>query len=216
MSTKIRCSVLLLAIAASLSFVPAVSAGQEGEIASARAGGHLIDVGRELRRQPLVEDALRQHGMRPDRLGRAEERALGETFAALFPEADARWYRLNRTQAAALVYMALGQPGRSGESRRTSRRAACESAAELVGELDDLFGAPRRGQSRLLLPAEQQRIRAQAREILRLSDACGERRLTDATIDLIDLVSDQRAERERVARQVSRLRSLARLAVVSR
>jgi hypothetical protein len=169
--------------------------------------------GRELRRQPLVEQALRGHGFNPARLSTAQERALGETYQELFQDRDPRWERLNRTQATALVYMALVHSGRNRSVTRLPQRTACETVANRIWDLELAFAPPGRGQSRHLSRDEQQLLLAEAREIQRGSAVCGDRRLDEAAHELVELVSSRQPERERVTRQVNRMKSLVRLAV---
>lgn len=169
---------------------------------------------RNLIRQPLVEDALRSYGFRPDRLTRGQERALEDTFSELYPDRDARRQRLNPTQATALVYMALVHPGRRDAAlppRRPIGRA-CELPARMVYELEDYFEAPRRGQPRFLRDREQQQLQASARDLQRQARSCGDFRLTDEATELVRILSERRVEREQIAQQVERMKAVVRVA----
>ncbi len=165
-----------------------------------------------LPRQPMVEDALRSFGYRPELLTRAEERALENTYFELFPDADPRRTRLNRSQATALVYIALVHSNRRDTSSPWRGRQSCEVAARRVYELEDFFTIPGRGQPRYLRRIEQEPLLEEAREIQRLARSCGEYELVDHASDLVSLVSRHRAERELVARQVDRMKAVVRVA----
>ncbi|CAN5875145.1 hypothetical protein BH23GEM7_BH23GEM7_23840 [soil metagenome] len=169
---------------------------------------------RSLIRHPLVEDALRSYGLRSDRLTRAQERALEDTFSELYPDRDARRQRLNRTQATALVYMALVHPGRRDAALPPGRPVgrACEMPARLVYELEDYFDAPRRGQPRYLRDREQQQLQTSARDIQRQARSCGDFRLTDEATALVRMLAERRVEREQVAQQVDRMKAVVRVA----
>jgi hypothetical protein len=213
---NLRYVVMLFTLAAALGAAATTLPAQDAAVEAAAWRDRPVDSwGRELRRQPMVEQALRGHGYNPNRISQAQERALAETYRELFPERDPRWDRLNRTQATALVYMALVHPGRSGSSGRQPQRSACETVATRVWELEDGFAPAGRGQARHLNRTEQEWLLAQAREVQRSAHLCGDRRLEDAAHELTTLLSEQRPDRERVTRQVSRMKSLVRLAMAN-
>jgi len=169
----------------------------------------------DLRRQPALGEALRAHGFRADRLGRSEQRALADMLSELYPHMDPRRDRLTSNQAVALVYVALVHPGTPGRGAWRARRSACESVLAMATEAERAFAAPGRSQPRYLSGGEVQRVRSATREVESDAAQCGDRRLTDASADLTREVSSGRVEREGVARQLARVRSLARLAVAS-
>jgi hypothetical protein len=222
MNTLLGTTIAAAAIAALATLAPstAVHAASASNIGSEPAPGTAVGQQRsalpDLRRQPALEEALRAHGYRPTRLSRAEERALANTLIELFPGFDVRRERLNPTQAAALVYMALVYEGRNVGTGWGSQRAACETVSSRLGDAETAFAAPGRGQPRFLASSEQQRLRSVARDLSQHAEDCGERRLSEAADDLVRLTASQRVEREVAARQVARLRSLARLAIASR
>jgi hypothetical protein len=169
----------------------------------------------DLRRQPAVGEALRAHGFRSDRLGRAEERALAEMMSELYPHLDPRRDRLTANQATALVYVALVRPGTPDRGYGRPRRAACESVMETAAGAERVFATPGRSQPRYLTSVEVQRVRAATRGLEDDALQCGDRRLSDASADLARTLSGGRVEREGVARQLARVRSLSRLAAAS-
>jgi len=221
MNTLLTATIAASAIAALATLAPSTSvhAASASNVGSAPAAGAAVSQQRsalpDLRRQPALEEALRAHGYRSTRLSRTEERGLANTLAELFPGFDTRRERLNPTQAAALVYMALVYEGRNGIGWG-SQRAACETVSSRLGDAESAFAAPGRGQPRFLASTEQQRLRSVARDLSQHAEDCGERRLSEAADDLVRLTASQRVEREVAARQVARLRSLARLALASR
>lgn len=184
---------------------------RSGEVAL--QGSRFNVSGRELARNPLVAEALRSHGLRPERLTRAQERALEQTHSELFPEGVGLRHRLNRTQATALVYMALVHPARRDQAGNWPRRPACERAADRVFELEELFDAPGRGQPRFLRRDEQEALVDEARGIERLARGCGEHRLAEEASQLVSLTSAPRSDREQVARQVQRMKGVVRVAL---
>jgi hypothetical protein len=213
---SLRIVVMLFTLASAPGAAATMLAAQGAAVETAAWRDRSADAwGRELRRQPMVKQALRGHGYNPNRISQAQERALGEAYRELFPERNARWDRLNRTQATALVYMALVHPGRSGSTGRQPRRSDCETVATQVWELEDSFAPAGRGQARHLNRTEREWLLAQAAEVQRSAHLCGDRRLEDAAHELNILLSEQRPDRERVTRQVSRMKSLVRLAMAN-
>jgi hypothetical protein len=162
-------------------------------------------------RQPAVEDALRAHGFRSDRLTRQQTRALEETHRDLFPDHDPRRQRLNRTQASALVYMALVHPleAERGRGARAPGRG-CESTALLVYDLGDLLTEHDRARSIFLSREEQQRLRDGAAEVQRAAVRCGNSRLADEASRLGVLASERMVERDRALRQIRSMKGIAR------
>jgi hypothetical protein len=184
------------------------------DIAASMSRGSGEPWSRLARRQPQVDEALRGFGFRMDRLDRRQERSLDETFQELFPGRDPQFDRLNRTQANALVYMALVHgSARRDEGRLMPRRMVCESAASRVHELETLFAAPGRGQSQMLRRDEQERLSSETREISRLARLCGDDALVDHVDAFASLLDERRVERDRTARHVTRMKTLARAAV---
>lgn len=62
------------------------------------------------RNRVLIDEAARELGVRPSRLTTRQVSALEAAFPRLFPTENPRRYTLNRSQATALVYLALVHP----------------------------------------------------------------------------------------------------------
>jgi hypothetical protein len=157
-----------------------------------------------------LEEAMREHGFRSDRLSNAQMRALDATFRQLFPEQDARRYRLNRTQASALVYMALVQPrDRLGSG---PGRGYCDDLGTLVRRMSDDFLRDNRNRSRYLDRNEQEALLRDAREVEQSARRCDHRSVEEEARTLVRLVSQRTVERDLAIRQIQRLQSIVRTA----
>jgi hypothetical protein len=206
--------VLLLALAAvATGGWQAPLQAQSSDRSATLARGSWEPWQRLMNRQPAVDDALRSHGYRGDRLDRAQERALDDTFVELFPGLNPQWDRLNRTQATALVYMALVHNTGRDPHRGTPRQAFCGTTARRVADLDLLYDPPARGRPQWLRTDEQRRLRAETEEIARLARGCGEVELLDHANAFIAYLSERRTDRERTSRYITRMKTLARVAV---
>jgi hypothetical protein len=167
-------------------------------------------------RQPNLDAALRDQGFRADRLSRAETRALEDAFRQLFPNQHPQRYRLNRTQADALVYIALLQPDERGRGRGgVPGRASCDTAGLIVYELGDMLGDqyrdhPRGRPGTPLTRDEQDELRSGARQIHQLALRCGNRALAEEADALAALAGQRRTDRAQVERQIRRMKTLVR------
>lgn len=183
---------------------PTVSVLQDWHREHAGWGNSDVRITREL------EDALRGHGFRPDRLTRRDMNALDRTFAQLFPEQDARRYRLNRTQASALVYMALVQPRDVVGSR--PGHSFCDDLGSLVRRMSDDFLRDNRNRSRYLDRYERDVLLRDARELEQAARRCDFRSVEDESRTLVRIASQRTVEREQAIRQIQRLQSIVRTA----
>lgn len=138
------------------------------------------------------------------------KRALDATFRQLFPEQDARRYRLNRTQASALVYMALVLPRDVVGSR--PGRAYCDDLGALVRRMSDDFLRDNRNRSRYLDRYEQDVLLRDAREVEQAARRCDHRSVEDEARTLVRIASQRSVEREQAIRQIQRLHSVVRTA----
>ncbi len=184
---------------------PTVSVLQDWQREQVGWGNADVRMSREL------EDALREHGFRSDRLSTAQTRALDATFRQLFPEQDARRYRLNRTQASALVYMALVQP-RDSRYGSTPGRSVCDDLGSLVRRMNDDFLRDNRNRSRYLDQRERDVLLRDARDVEQAARRCDHRSAEDEARTLVRIASQRTVEREQAIRQIQRLQGIVRTA----
>jgi hypothetical protein len=83
-------------------------------LSAARGASAQYDNGRG---RTVLDAALREFGYNPARLRREQVQALDNAMARLFPGPDARRSVLNRSQATAVVYMALVYPRGTARDR---------------------------------------------------------------------------------------------------
>lgn len=183
--------------------------------------------------QALIDQAVRRAGFRPGRLTPGQVDAIEDAWADLLPEANPRRYRLNRAQAAALVYLALvegddryGRPGSGGrydddrydddryDDRPGSgpgfpgggdRLRACREMDERAFEIGNIVDTG--GVTFFLDPQEKERVRNLAREVQRTAVARGDRAVADRAGDVISSVSEALPHKNDVRPRVQALKS---------
>ena len=164
----------------------------------------------------LVEEALADMGV--DYRGADVRRAVQDAFREIVPGASWTRYRLNRAQAHALAFTALGElgytwtaypPGRPRPQRSGDHGYGygCRAASDQLYELA-LF-VPN-GSSLFLSTEEQARVRAGLTEVGREANACGCRELADGALEALrELNETTMPGREDTIRSLNQLRRMA-------
>ena len=134
------------------------------------------------RNHAMVAQAAEAYGFDAGRMTAAQERAIDDAWERLLPGEDSRTYRLNRTQAMAIAYVALvlqAQPGRGGWDEEGPARpgrpgrgrddgGAMDAAIQTIYDLAGVI--PHSTINGVFLSApEKERIRRDAPEIQRLA-----------------------------------------------
>jgi hypothetical protein len=118
--------------------------------------------------------------------------------------------RLNRTQASALVYMALVQPRDVVGSR--PGRSYCDDLGSLVRRMNDHFLRDNRNRSRYLDQRERDVLLRDARDVEQAARRCDHRSAEDEARTLVRIASQRTVEREQAIRQIQRLQGIVRTA----
>lgn len=200
---------------------PAASA----DVAAATATFHRSFGGSSIgtRNRQLLEDALREFGFRPDRLRRADVQAIDRTLAELVPGADRQRYGLNRTQAQAVIYMALVHRRGGGgggwndawddDDRYPSRGGypACRDMEVRAYDLDNaVAGTNDWGAGMFLDQDERRRARELTREVQTLALQCGARGVADRSSELLRLLGENLPNRGQVVRRIDAIKQAIR------
>lgn len=135
----------------------------------------------------LIAQALEDLGVSPD--GRVIEEAVEEAFSELYPRERYSSFRMNRTQARAIAYIAvlLAADGRRGglpDPRPDPRPYGCEEAVEQAYDLVAEIPRDGPGVGLFLDDDEKALIRRMAPDIRRAASGCGCTGLADAALDL--------------------------------
>jgi hypothetical protein len=161
----------------------------------------------------LVEEALSEMGV--DYRGDVR-RAVQDAFRDIVPGAAWTRYRLNRPQAHALAFTALGMlgyewtaypPGRPRPQRPGEYGYGCRAASEQLYEM--ALYVPN-GSSLFLSSEEQARVRAGLTEVGREANACGCRQLADGALNALrELNETTMPGREDTIEAINELRRIA-------
>ncbi|HYE96140.1 MAG TPA: hypothetical protein VD962_08010 [Rubricoccaceae bacterium] len=136
----------------------------------------------------LIAQALEDLGVSPD--GRVIEAAVEEAFSQLYPRERYGSFRMNRTQARAIAYIAVliaadgGRRGPSPVPIPTPGPYGCEEAVERTYDLVAEIPADPPGFGIFLTDDEKAAIRRMAPDIRRAAASCGCTGLADAALDL--------------------------------
>jgi hypothetical protein len=214
---SIRKSLFAAGLALALSALSHLPADAQASIARWRGGGN----------EPLIEQAVRRYGFRPNRLTDAQVRAINDAWTELLGPTTRR-AQLNRTQATAIVYMALVQPyedertggvydaprdddryDRPGGGYQGGRgwSAECDAMEADAYRLGTLVSAPERGNASLFVQEpDKGRARALARRIQEQAVQCRAYAAADRAGDVLTLLSENLPDRADVSRQVDALK----------
>ncbi|HEX8392678.1 MAG TPA: hypothetical protein VF665_10020 [Longimicrobium sp.] len=215
-------SALVLALLL-LGAAPAASHAQ-----SSYGGG----VERVSRLDSQLENALRYYGYEPYRLTRDQSYALDRARTELLGAGTGR-RALSRTQATAIVYMALVFPreqgrydrqgrgygdyeGRGGYDRpnggygREPRRGRCVEVEAQAYELGNVVSGSARDGGLFVNDPEKGQARSLARRIQQGAVQCGRSDAADVAGEIIEELSRPLPERSGIARQVAELKSALR------
>jgi hypothetical protein len=143
----------------------------------------------------LVEEALDDMGV--DYRGADVRRAVQDAFREIVPGASWTRYRLNRAQAHALAFTALGELGYTWTANPPGRPRphrpgfpggyGCRDASEQLYEL--ALYLPRRT-SMFLSSEEQDHVRSALSSVGRNANDCGCRQLADAVLGVLNKLND--------------------------
>jgi hypothetical protein len=221
---SIRTIFAAAALALSLS---AASAETVHAQAQAQAGAASWRGGRN---EQLIDQAVRRYGYRPHRLTQRQVEAIHRAWDELLgPGSSRRRIALNRTQATAIVYMALVQPteddgrydrrGRDGVEDRDGRddgygrndrpgswSAACDALQPDANRLGTLVAAPQSGAGRFVTEPDRGRARALARQIQERAVECRATAAADRAGEVMELLSHPLADRGAVRVRVDALK----------
>lgn len=193
-------------------------------------GGGRVE--RASRLDSQLESALRYYGYDPYRLTRGQSYSLDRARAELLGQGTDR-RALSRTQATAIVYMALvfpreeGRYGRHGggygdyEGRggygqpnggfgREPRPGRCQEVEAQAYELGNVVSASARDGGLFVSDPEKGQARSLARRIQQGAVQCGRTDAADVADEIIEELSRPLPERSGIARQVAELKRALR------
>lgn len=175
-----------------------------------------------------MDAALRYYGIDPYRLTREQSYALDRMRAELAGESGDR-RGLTRTQATAIVYMALVFPrearndGRDGygDDRggygqtnggwgREPRPGRCTEVEQQAYELGNVVSGSARNAGLFVSDAEKVRARSLARGIQQGALQCGNRDAADVAGEIIEELAENLPERSEIGQRVAELKSALR------
>jgi hypothetical protein len=178
-----------------------------------------------------MDAALRYYGIDPSRLTREQSYALDRMRAELAGDGGDR-RGLTRTQATAIVYMALVFPREGRDSRggygddygdtrggygqtnggrgREPRAGRCTEVEQQAYELGSVVSGSARNAGLFVSDPEKIRARALARTIQQGALQCGNRDAADAAGEIIDELAENLPERAEIAGRVADLKSALR------
>jgi hypothetical protein len=224
--TRMMTPAALVALAL-LSAAPALAQpAREPASASSRVGSQSGSTSAYNSR--LMAEVLREFGYSPDRLGRRQQERLDEVRYRLFPDAPRQ--RLNRSQAVAVVYVALVYPrgtggGRGGwdggngwgggdgwdDDRDRDRPSYGGRCAEIDTGVYALLNMVRGGGDGFGFIDEEDKVRIQARatQVQSAAIARNYRQVADRAADVIGSLSAWMPERRLVAQRIDALKAAA-------
>lgn len=155
----------------------------------------------------LIRDALVALNVSPN--SEIIDDAVHQAFSELLPGESFRRYRLNRTQAQAIAYIATTIAASSVSSRPPAHHESCASAITATYDLAAAI-PPDGPQAGLFVSTDEKEIvRAGAQEIRSLAVACGCYTLADAALVLPTLVDESLPDRDEVVATLDELRRIA-------
>ena len=220
---RIRKTLAFAALALALSTAVEAQA-QSSTLPSIQAG---MGRWRGSRNEQMINQAVRYYGFRPNRLTNAQVDAIQETWYELFGPGARR--ALSRTQATAIVYMALvhpreedgmyedGRPGRPGggwnrpgggyDDPPPYRGEACVQMEADAYRLENLVVS---GNSIFLADADRGRARTLARQIQQNAVECRASAVADRVSDVLAALATQLPTRSDVQARVNALKEAIR------
>jgi hypothetical protein len=175
--------------------------------------------------EQLIEQAVRRYGYRPNRLSDAQVRAINDAWTELLGPTTRR-VALNRTQATAIVYMALvhpyedqrpggydrprdddyDRPGGGYQGRPNWWSAECDEMEADAYRLGTLVSAPAANTGLFVQDPEKSRARALARQIQERAVRCRATAAADRADEVLAALSDGLPRRTVVAQRVDALK----------
>lgn len=181
--------------------------------------------------EQLIEQAVRRYGYRPNRLTDAQVHAIDRAWVELLGP-GARRGALNRSQATAIVYLALVEPTEhayAGRDRDDHDRpgggytgrpgawdARCDEMEADAYRLGTLVSAPRSNSGLFVNEPERGRARALARQIQERAVQCRATAAADRAGDVLAALSDGLPRRGAVESRVNALKVAIREAAPPR
>lgn len=157
----------------------------------------------------LISEALRAMDIAPS--GWAIQDAVDEAFAELLPGERFNRYRINRTQARAIAYIAatIAANYDVGPANDPPEYGDCSDAAEAAYDL--VASIPPRGSGAGLFINDEEKeiIRDSAAEIRSMASSCGCFALADAALGLPNMVAETLPDRDDVVEALDDLRVAA-------
>ena len=215
---------------AGAAFALALSAAAPGEAAAQSSASHW----RGGRSEQAIDQAVRYYGFRPNRLTRDQIDAIQRAWTELLGR-DARTRPLSRSQATAIVYMALVHPfeeegwydgGRYGGGRRGGgwsggpgggyddrppyRDDACLEMESDAYRLGNLVGAPEVNTGLFIVEPEKGRARTLAREIQQRAIECRAPAVADRADEILRALSAALPSRSELETRVDALKHAIR------
>lgn len=180
----------------------------------------------------LMNEIMREYGIDPERLGPAQAARIDEVRYRLFPDAEPRRQRLSRTQALAVVYVALVYPrerrggggggwndgvdrdrdwdrdrDRDWDRDRPRGNRQCAEVDRGVYELLNITGV--QDPMLFLNDEEKVRVRTAAVAVQRAAIDGGLRQVADRAAEVIALSREMMPDRDAAADRVAALKSAA-------
>lgn len=212
----IRKSLFAAGLAIVLAAASHDSAGAQASVARWRGSGN----------EQLIEQAARRFGFRPNRLTDAQVRAINDAWTELLGPTTRR-VALNRTQATAIVYMALvhpyedqrpgggydrprdddyDRPGGGYQGRPNWWRAECDEMEADAYRLGTLVSAPAANHGLFVQDPEKSRARSLARQIQERAVQCRATSAADRAGEVLAALSDGLPRRTAVEQRVDALK----------
>ena len=192
--------------------------------------------------EQLIDQAIRRYGYRPSRLTDPQVRAINNAWTELLGSTTRR-VTLNRTQATAIVYMALvypyedqrtrpdgsypgggydrpddgyDRPGDGYGGRPGSWGAQCDQLQSDAYRLGTLISAPEINTGLFVAEPERGRARSLARQIQQRAVDCRATEAADRAGEVMILLAEALPERQAVSRRVDALKEAIRRAAPDR
>lgn len=173
----------------------------------------------------LMNEIMREYGIDPERLGPAQAERIDEVRYRLFPDAEPRRQRLSRTQALAVVYLALVYPrerrggggggwdndddgGRDRDWDRDRGPRGNRQCAEVDRGVYELLNITGVQDPMLFLNDEEKvRVRTAASAVQRAAIDGGLRQVADRAAEVIALSQEQMPDRDAAVDRVAALKA---------
>lgn len=220
--------------AAALALALAAASADSASAQASVQGQAGIAAWRGSRNEQLIDNAVRRYGYRPNRLSHRQVAAIHRAWDELLgPGASRRRTGLNRTQATAIVYMALVQPyedergydrprdrddddryGRDGRrddrdgryERPTYWSAQCDELQADAYRLGSLISAPGGNVGLFVAEPERARARALAQQIQQRAVQCRATGAANHAAEVLELLSAALPDRNAIRLQVDALK----------